>query len=535
MVGNISNLVTSSGFALDSIPPTISTINTIEDTLGQINGVNIYFSELIPHSSIHLADFNIAGVVGIQTGTISDVGTGTIFAINFTSTGTTATTPTVHYIPGTLTDLALKPLADTTQVSIDKATPRFLSSKIYDTNGNGKVDQIIVSTSEPLVTNTDISSWIINSPFPGVSLSNASVIGNTVILNISEPTTANTSTGSMTLSFVNNGSWKDTANNLTSPVTNLPLTDTATPIITGAQTFDNAGKYAIDLTFSEPIIGTLSGFTLSGSSTYTGTILAININTLRLVTSDSTVTDTVKAYSLTYSGSGTYIKDVNNNYLANFSNRNCSDAIAPKILTRTTLDSNGNGKIDEIRFGFSEPLSGSSSGVSVSVAGYVVSSYNISGTGITAHLTEQFNPDTAVTPLVQIQNTTLTDISGNMIPSEGTATSATDTVGPVIVNIRFDGVNTLYATLSEAVSGTITPSSFILSGATATISSVNIPTGSSSGTLTLSNSGIVYGTSELSFTPNSVGDTLNNKQPNSLFTKISASVVINEVMWSGTG
>lgn len=62
MLGNISNLVTSSGFALDSTPPTIGTVGTIEDTLGQINGVNIYFSELIDHSTIRLGDFTIPGV-----------------------------------------------------------------------------------------------------------------------------------------------------------------------------------------------------------------------------------------------------------------------------------------------------------------------------------------------------------------------------------------------------------------------------------------------------------------------------------------
>lgn len=60
ILGNISNLVTSSGFALDSTPPTITTVTTTEDTLGQINGVNIYFSENISIPSIRLSDFAIA-------------------------------------------------------------------------------------------------------------------------------------------------------------------------------------------------------------------------------------------------------------------------------------------------------------------------------------------------------------------------------------------------------------------------------------------------------------------------------------------
>ena len=114
-------------------------------------------------------------------------------------------------------------------------------------------------------------------------------------------------------------------------------------------------------------------------------------------------------------------------------------------------------------------------------------------------------------------------------------TLATDAVGPVITNVRFDGINTLYATFSESISGTLTPSSFVLSGTTTTISSVSIPTGSNSGTLTLNSVNITYGNSELSFAINSVNDLGNNKQPSTLFTKISASAILSEVMWSGTG
>lgn len=533
-LGNLSNTVASSGFALDSTPPTIGTIETIEDTLGQINGVNIFFSEPVIHSSIRLSDFGIAGVAGMQTGTISDVGTGTVFAINFTATGTTATTPSVTYTAGTLTDLAGKPLANVTKVSVDKATPRFTSAKISDNNGNGRVDRIVVQASESLGVNTDTSSWTLNSPLPGVSITSASVAGSTAVLTLSEPTTANTSTGGMTVSFANTGSWKDSANNLAPSAPNLPLADMAIPTVTQVQTVDNSGSYAVDVTFSESITGTPSGFTLSGSSTFTGTILSPSANTLRLVTADSTATDTAKVYELSYNGSGTALKDSSNNYVANFSNTSVTDAIAPKILTRTTIDSNGNGKIDGIRLGFSEPLAGTSSGVTVSVAGYVVTGYSIIGTGITANLTEGVNPDTSATPLVQLQNTTLADAAGNVVPSEGGTTAATDAVGPVVTNVRFDGVNTLYATFSESVSGSITPASFVLSGATATISSVSIISGNSTGTITLNNSGITPGSSELSFSGNSVGDALGNQQSMKSFAKISASVIINEVMFSST-
>lgn len=194
----------------------------------------------------------------MQTGTISDVGSGTIFVINFTSTGTTATTPNLTYTAGALTDLSGKSLANVTKTAVDMAPPRFTSARIYDTDGNGKVDRVVVSASEPLGANTNMSSWNVNSPLAGVSLSSVSVVGSTVLLNMTEPTTANTSTGGMTLSFSNNGSWKDGADNLASNTTNLPLIDTANPTPIQVHTFDDDGFYAIDLTFSEAITGTLS-------------------------------------------------------------------------------------------------------------------------------------------------------------------------------------------------------------------------------------------------------------------------------------
>ena len=67
---------------------------------------------------------------------------------------------------------------------------------------------------------------------------------------------------------------------------------------------------------------------------------------------------------------------------------------------------------------------------------------------------------------------------------------ATDAVGPVVTGVRFDGIDKLYVDISESVSGTLSTASLVLSGATATMTSVNIPSLSNSGTITLNNNGI---------------------------------------------
>jgi hypothetical protein len=46
---------------------------------------------------------------------------------------------------------------------------------------------------------------------------------------------------------------------------------------------------------------------------------------------------------------------------------------------------------------------------------------------------------------------------------------------------------------------------------------------------------VVYGTTEISLAASAVEDALGNAQASERFAKVSASVVINEVMWSSTG
>lgn len=308
----------------------------------------------------------------MQTGTISDMGSGTVFAINFTSTGTTATIPSLIYTSGTLTDLSGKLLANTTKVSADKARPVVTSATIYDTNGNGKVDRIVATTSEALSANTNTSSWTVNNPLAGVSISTAAVSGNTVILTLAEPTNFNTSTGGMTLSFANNGSWKESSNNLiANTVSSLSISDQAAPIKISAVTKDTDGNSKMDnilLTFSETVTGAIgsnfvvtglsTGATFSSSITSSGNTIALNI----AETSSDNDTGVVPSFSY----SGTSAKDASNNLVANITSTPSTDGIKPKILSRTTLDQDGNGYIDALKISYSEPVSGTG-GVTVSV------------------------------------------------------------------------------------------------------------------------------------------------------------------------
>ena len=140
---------------------------------------------------------------------------------------------------------------------------------------------------------------------------------------------------------------------------------------------------------------------------------------------------------------------------------------APVLLSRQTLDTDGNGRIDRIRLTFDLPLNDVTSGLTVTVAGYGVIGYS-TGTAndavLDVLLAEGGSADTGATPAVRITaNTTLAHSSGNgLVPVEGSGTAATDAAAPVLMAATWTdggtgGVSagdTVTLTFSESVTAT---------------------------------------------------------------------------------
>ena len=264
--GNLGAGSVSDSFTIDSVPPTISEVETVGDTLGKIAGVIVRFSENINTAGVIAGDFSYSPTISLS-GNYITVNPQTIELLFATATGTTDFTGTLTYSGTSIHDIAGNLLAGTGKAVTDKASPIITDTVLIDNNGNGKVDRIKAYWSESLTSTIDTTAWTINNPIPGVGASptGVSVSGNIATLTLSEPTTANTSSGGMTVSFVTNSSWKDISSSLNqaSSLINNSLVDQALPLVTQIQAVDNSGNYAIDMTFSEPVTGTLSGFTLS--------------------------------------------------------------------------------------------------------------------------------------------------------------------------------------------------------------------------------------------------------------------------------
>lgn len=386
-----------------------------------------------------------------------------------------------------------------------------------------------------MAASANTSAWTVNNPLIGVGATptTVSVSGTSAILTLSEPTAYDTSTGGMTISFTSNASWKDVSAgaNQAASISNVTLADQALPAVVSSVTRDNGGTYAARITLSEPITDTTyAGFAISGASSYTGAKAAVTPTSFDILTGDSTATDTSKTFTLTYAGT---LQDASGNMLATIVSRGVSDAIVPKILSRRTADLNANGKVDAIVYTLSESTNSNFTGLSASVVGYPTVSYSASGNTFTVNVTEKSTNDTDATPDAQVTNTSLADTAGNILASEVSASTVSDGVGPVVVAARYNG-SSIHLDLSESFSGSLIPSNFVLSGSSVSVTSVSATSGTPDVDLTVSGS-VVYGTTEVSLATNVVGDGLGNKQTALLFSKVSATVVISEVMWSGSG
>lgn len=532
-IWNTSNTVLSNIFAIDSLPPSITWVQTMDNwAVWKIDWLLVKFSENV--TNITQAKFQInLWWQGININSWQYGWDNTEIRLNFTSTWTSASLPDLIILTWALEDSVGNFNNYLTSVSSDNASPRIQKVEIFDNNSNWKQDQIKLTLSENLAISNDTTSFVINNPITWLSINSTSVSNNEITLNLQESSNFDTSNWWMTLTFNNDWSWKDTSNNVAGNFTNNNILDKALPILITSIIQDLSSNYKADfvkLTFSETLTGTLSWFSftnLSTGSNYTWTV-SLSWNIINLPISETTDdNDTGNKPNLSYNWD---LNDSNWNNLASINNLQINDWISPKILSRETIDSNWNGKIDKIKLTFSENLNWLTWQFNASVDSYVVNNYTQNSNILEINIQESSIPDTSITPSVQIlSNTSLTDNSSNLILTDNNPVNSTDKVGPIIIWARYSW-NKIYAYLSENFSWTINTSYLLLSWSV-------LPNITSA---TWSNNQIILdldtnATSWLSISLSwgTIWDIFGNIQSWNYYVNISSSVVINEVMyWS---
>ncbi|MQL53259.1 hypothetical protein GFC01_13525 [Desulfofundulus thermobenzoicus] len=137
-----------------------------------------------------------------------------------------------------------------------------------------------------------------------------------------------------------------------------------------------------------------------------------------------------------------------------------TDKIAPALASTdpiTTVDSDSNGKIDQIKVVFTEAMDGNYlSATTFAVSGYTVTGAALDKTDATnktvlISIAEGTNPDSDATPNVTRVGV-MKDANGNEFTGLTTATAAADKASPVIVSATKVDATHIQLTTSEAVS-----------------------------------------------------------------------------------
>ncbi|PHS11806.1 MAG: hypothetical protein COA78_08945 [Blastopirellula sp.] len=370
-----------------------------------------------------------------QNGTLSVATTadgGVTWTSTFTPTDGIVDPTNLIFLVGTQKDLANNSVfvvEATSNYTIETTTPTITARETIDSDSDGQIDQIKITTSENL--DDDFSGLTITvAGYTVTGYSSDIANDNIFYVNLTESFTPDTGI-TPTVTVTSNTTLSDASGNNITVDAGVTATDKAAAVIVSATA--TVGSTELTVTFSEAVdtsnagVGNLLasdfGFvnvsgdgatsisSIGGDADGTDNVVTITLDT-PFVASDFN-TDTIAAaagqiYDLADIAVDTTAVTITN-----------TDVKAPTITTRETIDADSDGQIDQIKITTDENLNDDFSGLTITVAGYTVTSYSsdIANDNIFyVNLTESGTSDTGVIPTVTLTaNTTLSDVSNNNI------------------------------------------------------------------------------------------------------------------------
>ena len=296
--GNVSAVVASAAITYDTVPPTISTVRTLDlNGDGYLDAVQVTMSESILDSTITLSNFTLGSGYTLLNG--SGVLGGVTFA-NGIATGSSANdaifylaitpkvvmdtgaVPTLTYTKGTLTDLAGNSLATTSALTpTDGAAPHVVAVnpiRVLDSTSNGKADQIKIVYSEALATTTASVPWTVlgipsNGTVASVALGTTTIVNDTVVITLNEgASAADTTAGTCTVALDNTtAAIKDAASNTAVAFSASACADYMPPVLVSAN-YISTGTLTSDTlitTYSEPLADSTTFTTTTATHYFT--------------------------------------------------------------------------------------------------------------------------------------------------------------------------------------------------------------------------------------------------------------------------
>src|SRR5438874_5452024 len=185
-------------------------------------------------------------------------------------------------------------------VSVDNSVPTLSTLQMFDTDRNGRVDQVQATFNETLANSTATSPWTLTAAPSGATLASVGTSSTVATLTLNEGTSAaDTSVGSFKVALASSSvGIRDLAGNQAS-FTSTTLADKAAPEVVSINRHStspsNAASVQFDVTFSESVTGVGTGDFALAAGAPTGASI-------------SSVTGTGSSYTVTVatgSGDGT--------------------------------------------------------------------------------------------------------------------------------------------------------------------------------------------------------------------------------------
>lgn len=245
-------------------PAVVDAVTADTNSNGRIDRVTVKFSEVISH--VAETGTGAVAAVGLTSSAVSTAAVDTI-VVDLNELGGGYTT---HLKPDVVTAATANPVRDangnTTGASTFKGTrdgapPLLMSARSKDADGDGKIDQILATFSEPVTYTAGGSSYFSSTePELGGFTTSATASGSVVTANLSEngPSAYNGQLNNFPVTYTTPGSGgaADAAGNLAATKT-VNATDGAGPAIVYAETVDSAPADGhidgVKIGFSEPV------------------------------------------------------------------------------------------------------------------------------------------------------------------------------------------------------------------------------------------------------------------------------------------
>ena len=334
----------------------------------------------------------------------------------------------------------------------DRIAPMLVASYTHDGDADGVLDAVSTGWSEPVSAAPDALA------VAGARVTRAAAQGPILELGIAEE---GLGTGARPALDVR-GAVRDSAGNAARRGSSTP-TDGAAPLIAASRTADRGGAPGrldtLELTYSEPVAAPGGGGVPFGVTGYAvDAVDAASGARIDLRLREGSAPDTALRPPVGYvRGSGAPVRDAAGNEAAGQAFAGTVDGVAPKLLSATTRDGDGDGRTDGVEVHHSETVAGGGTSQFAVAGRTITSAVAAGGTMVLALQEETF--DTDARPGVGYTPGDLADSAGNRA-GPGWIGQAADGARPIAVaaatadsdsDMRVDRID---VTMSEPVSGT---------------------------------------------------------------------------------